>query len=137
VRAGDVVRYVYPTFEESPIHERDLAAVAAHALLTDDLAGRRVDLTGPHSLSHRAMVATIGSVLGRPLRFEEIRPEAAIRAMTAAGLPEAFVTALLARYARHLDRPQHPANSAVATIVDRPALTYAEWVTDNAAAFRN
>jgi uncharacterized protein YbjT (DUF2867 family) len=137
VRAGDVVRYVYPSFEESPIHERDLAAVAAHALLTDELTGRRVDLTGPHSLSHRSMVSIIGSVLGRPLRFAEIPPEAAVRAMTAAGLPAPFVSALMARYARHLDRPQHPANDAVRMILDRPALTYAEWVADNTATFRN
>jgi len=137
IRAGDVVRYVYPTFVESPIHERDLAAVAAHALRTDDLLSTRVDLTGPDSLSHRSMVSIIGTVLGRPLRFEEITPDAAEWAMIRAGLPEPFVTGLLARYARHLDRPQHPANAEVATILDRPALTYAEWVTENADTFRN
>jgi uncharacterized protein YbjT (DUF2867 family) len=137
IRAGDVVRYVYPTFEESPIHERDLAAVAAHALVTDDLLSRRIDLTGPHTLSHRSIVSIIGTVIGRPLRFEEIPPEAAIQAMTRAGLPEPFVTGLMARYARHLDHPQHPANTEVATILDRPALTYAEWVTEHADTFRN
>ena len=137
IRAGDVVRYVYPEFEESPIHERDLAAVAVHALVTDDLLSRRIDLTGPHSLTHRSMVSVIGMVLGRPLRFEEIPPETAVRAMAAAGLPEPFVTGLMARYARHLERPQHPANTEVATILDRPALTYAEWVTENADTFRN
>jgi uncharacterized protein YbjT (DUF2867 family) len=137
VRAGDVVRYVYPEFAESPIHERDLAAVAAHALVTDDLLSRRIDLTGPQTLTHRSIVSIIGTVLGRPLRFEEIPPEAAIRGMTAAGLPEPFVTALMARYAHHLDRPQHPANTEVATILDRPALTYAQWVAEHADTFRN
>jgi hypothetical protein len=56
--------------------------------------------------------------------------------MTAAGLPEAFVTALMQRYARYPDKPQHPVTDAVATILDRPARTYAEWVTENADDFR-
>jgi uncharacterized protein YbjT (DUF2867 family) len=136
IRAGDVVRYVYPGFSESLLHERDLAAVAAHALLGDELTGRRIELTGPHALSHTAMVATIGAVLGRPLRFVEIAPETAIRAMTAAGMPEAFGTALMQRYARYPDKPQHPVTDAVATILHRTARTYTEWVTENAHAFR-
>lgn len=100
------------------------------------LAGQRVELTGPQSLSHEAMVSIIGSVLGRSLRFAEIPPAAAIEGMTAAGLPREFVTALMQRYARHQDKPQHPANGAVAGILGRPARTYAEWVASNAAAFR-
>jgi uncharacterized protein YbjT (DUF2867 family) len=52
VRAGDVVRYPYANFAESLIHERDLAAVAAHALRTDELVGQRPVLTGPQSLTH-------------------------------------------------------------------------------------
>lgn len=136
VRAGDVVRYVYAKFEESPIDERDLAAVAAHALLDGDVDGQRLELTGPRSLSHEAMVSTIGAVIGRALRFEEIPPSAAIERMAAAGMPREFVTGLMDRYARHQDKPQHPANDVVATVLGRPARTYAEWVAANAAAFR-
>jgi uncharacterized protein YbjT (DUF2867 family) len=77
IRAGDVVRYVYATFEESPIHERDLAEAAARALLTDELAGQRLQLTGPQSLTHEQMVAIIGQEIGRPLRYQEIPPRAA------------------------------------------------------------
>jgi uncharacterized protein YbjT (DUF2867 family) len=136
IRSGDVVRYVYAAFQESPIHERDLAEVAAHALLTDDLLGRRIELTGPESLSHAEMVRVIGDVLGRPLRFEEVPPEPAARDMVRRGLPEPFVTALMARYARHLNRPQHPATDEVRRVLGRQARTYAEWVADNAAVFR-
>jgi len=136
VRGGDVVRYVYATFEEAPIDERDLAAVAARALTGDEQDGRRLELTGPQSLSHEAMVSIIGTVLGRPLRFEEIPPAAAIEGMTAAGMPRGFVTALMERYARHQDKPQHPTTGVVATVLGRPASTYAQWVAANAEAFR-
>jgi uncharacterized protein YbjT (DUF2867 family) len=99
IRAGDLVRFPYPTFTEAPVHERDLAAVAARALLSDDVVGRRgrrLQLTGPQALTHAEMVATIGEVLGRPLRYQEIPPQAA-QAMTARGTPEPFVRALMDR----------------------------------------
>jgi uncharacterized protein YbjT (DUF2867 family) len=47
IRAGGVVRGPYPTSTAAPIHEHDIAGVAAHALLTDDLLGQRPILTGP------------------------------------------------------------------------------------------
>jgi len=135
IRAGDVVRYVYAAFEESLIDERDLAAVGARALLSDDLLGRRLMLSGPQSLSHAEMVATIGEVIGRPLRFQEVEPEVLKRGMIANGFSEPFVDALLARYAREVGQAA-PVTGEVAQILGRPARTYAEWVADHAAAFR-
>jgi uncharacterized protein YbjT (DUF2867 family) len=135
IRAGDVVSFVYPAFEESLIDERDLVEVAAYALLKEDLLGRRVVLTGPQSLSHAEMVAVIGDVLGRSLRYQEIRPEAATQGMVARGIPEPFVTALMRRYATHLDQPQHPPTHEVEKILGRPARSFAVWVDDHAAAF--
>jgi len=135
IRAGDVVRYVYAAFEESLLDERDLAAVGARALLSDDLLGRRLMLSGPQSLSHAEMVATIGEVIGRPLRFQEVEPEVLKRGMIANGFAEPFVTALLARYAREVGQAA-PVTGEVERILGRPARTYAEWVADHADAFR-
>src|SRR6266540_6654304 len=135
IRAGDIVRYPYASFAEALIHERDLAEVGARALLTDALVGRRPALTGPQSLTHEQMVAIIGEVLGRPLRYQELPPEVAEQGMVQQGLPEPFVQALLARYARDVGQPA-PVTSEVERILGRPALTYAEWAADHAAAFR-
>ncbi len=136
IRAGDVVRGPYASFAESPIHERDLAAVGVRALLTDDLVGQRVPLTGPQSLTHEAMIAIIGDVIGRPLRYQEIPPEAATQGMVAQGFPQPFVQALMARYARGVGQPAIT-TSEVEKILGRPARTYAEWVADHADAFGN
>jgi uncharacterized protein YbjT (DUF2867 family) len=135
IRAGDVVRGPYATFAEAPIHERDLAEVGAHALLSDDLVGRRLHLTGPLSLTHEEMVATIGGVIGRRLRYQEIPPEAAKQGMIANGFSQPFVDALLARYARGAGQAA-PTTGEVERILGRPARTYAEWVADHADAFR-
>jgi uncharacterized protein YbjT (DUF2867 family) len=139
LRAGDVVRYPYASFAEALIHERDLAEVIAHALGSDALVarrGRRRELTGPQSLTHQQLVATIGEVLGRPLRYQELPPEVAKQGMVQQGIPEAFVQALMARYAREVGQPA-PVTGEVERVLGRPARTYAEWVADHAAAFRN
>ncbi|MGH3326461.1 MAG: NAD(P)H-binding protein [Streptomycetales bacterium] len=136
IRAGDVVRGPYAAFAEAPIHERDLAGVGARALLTDEFVGRRLELTGPQSLTHEEMVAIVGDATGRPLRYQEIPPQAAKQGMVAHGFPEPFVEALMARYARGVGQPA-PVTGEVEAILGRPALTFAEWVTENAAAFRN
>ncbi|WP_371482521.1 NAD(P)H-binding protein [Kitasatospora sp. NBC_00315] len=135
LRAGDVVRYPFGAFQESLVDERDIAEVAAHALLGKLPSGRRLELTGPRSLSHRETVAVLGGVLGRELRFEEIPAGAAADAMIRAGMPAPFVQALMARYARHLDRPQHPATGVVQEILGRPARGYDAWAADHADAF--
>jgi len=139
IGAGDVVRYVYPAFEESSIDERDIAEVAARALRADGdgdgLLGRRLELTGPQSISHATMVATIGEVLGRPLRFEEIAPEDATRGMVRRGIPEPFARALMARYAKGVGRAA-PVTGEVERILGRPARPFAAWVADHAAAFQ-
>ena len=57
-------------------------------------------LTGPRSESHEELVAIIGDVIGRPLRYQEVPPEAFEQAMIQRGLPRPFVEALTARYAR-------------------------------------
>ncbi|MCG5216400.1 NAD(P)H-binding protein [Streptosporangium soli] len=137
IRAGDVVRYVHARFRESVLDERDLAEVAARALLTDELVGRRLELTGPQSLSHEEMVAVIAAALGRPLRFEERTPEAAAQHLVDNGLPEPWAHALMARYARYVGGEQHPVTGEVDKILGRPARTYADWVADHLAAFRN
>lgn len=137
ISGGDVVRYVYPGFTESPIHEQDIAAVAAHALLTDELVGQRVELTGPQSLTHEEMVAIIGDVIGRRLRYQGLTPQEATARMVDHGFPEPFVAALMARYAKHAAAPQFPPTGDVEKVLGRPAFTYAQWVADHAAAFQN
>lgn len=135
IRAGDIVRYPYAAFEESPIDEQDLAEIITRALLTDELVDRRLELTGPQSLTHSEMVAIIGDAIGRPLRYQEISPEAAKQGMVEHGAPEPFVEALMARYARDVGRPA-PLTGDVEKILGRPARTFAQWATEHTDAFR-
>jgi uncharacterized protein YbjT (DUF2867 family) len=132
IRAGDVVRGPYAGFQEALIHERDLAAVAARALLTDQIVNERLELTGPQALTHAESVAIIGEAIGRPLRYQEVPAEAAARGMVAGGLPRAFVEALMARYARG---GEARVTGDVERVLGRPALTFAQWAAEHAAEF--
>lgn len=134
IRAGDVVRGPYAAFAEPPIHEADLAEVGARLLLTAEAAGQKLSLTGPQSLSHEELVTVIGDVIGRPLRYQEIPPEAFAQGMNQHGIPQPFAEALMARYARGVG-PAEVATDAVERILGRPARTFAEWVADHAASF--
>jgi uncharacterized protein YbjT (DUF2867 family) len=73
ILAGDVVNGPYATASTAPIAETDIAAVAAEALLTDEVVGQKIPLTGPQALTNAELVETIGSVLHRPLRYRDSR----------------------------------------------------------------
>ena len=141
VRAGDVVRWPYPGAVTSPIHERDVAAVAVRALLEGGHAGAKYILTGPQSLTQREQVRTIGDAIGRPLRFEEIPPEAARREM-ATIMPASIADMLLdawqnVEYAGSatVEKPA-PVTSTVAEITGVPAHSFHDWAVDHAVEFQ-
>ncbi|MER7453461.1 NAD(P)H-binding protein [Nocardia beijingensis] len=133
---GDVVRGAYGSAATSPIHERDIAAVAIRALAEDAHAGRRYLLTGPTSLNQYEKVRILGEVTGRELSFAEIAPEQVRAAMTAQGLPEKIPDRLLGSLADHVRRPG-PTTDTVAELLGRPALDFTTWAAEHASAFRN
>jgi uncharacterized protein YbjT (DUF2867 family) len=135
IRAGDVVRWPYLAAPTAPIDERDIAAVAVRALCEDGHAGAEYVLTGPQSLSQLEQISTIGSVIGRSLRIEEITPDEARRELLRIG-PLPAVNMLLNAWAAAIGQPAH-VTSTVAEITGRPARTLVEWTTENAAEFRS
>jgi uncharacterized protein YbjT (DUF2867 family) len=132
LRAGNVVRAPYAGFAEALTHEGDLSAVLAEVLLDDSWEGQRLAVTGAEALTQAQLVAVIGEVLGLSLHFQEIPVDAAVRAMTANGLPEAFAVALMERYARG---GADIVTDTVERVLGRPARTFAEWVDEHRAAF--
>lgn len=136
ISAGDAVRGPYAAARSAPIHERDIAAVAAKALLTDALLGARPLLSGPESLTHPEMVRQIGEATGLPARFEEITPEEARAEMLARPyMREGLADVLLRLRADAVDHPAEP-SPEVERITGRPARTFAEWAADHADDFR-
>lgn len=61
----------------TPVHEVDIADVAAAALMDDRHAGKAYNLAGPEALTHRDQIAAIAAAIGEPLRVDEVEPEEA------------------------------------------------------------
>ena len=136
LRAGDVVGGPYAAASAAPIVETDIAAVAAQALLTDELVGQRIPLTGPQAFTNSELVETIGTVLGRPLRYLEVPPDVVRQRFIGLGLGAEFADAYAAMLADALDKPALVTRE-VEKITGRPATSFAQWVSDHRDLFTN
>jgi uncharacterized protein YbjT (DUF2867 family) len=134
IKAGDVVRGAYGQAATSPIHENDIAAVAVQALRGGVHKGSVYTLTGPRSLDQFEKVRLIGAAIGRTLSFQELAPEQVRQGMLAQGLPEEIPARLLGSLADYANNPG-PTTNTVEELLGRPALTFADWARDHAAAF--
>jgi uncharacterized protein YbjT (DUF2867 family) len=134
VRAGDVVGGPFAAASAAPIVETDIAAVAAQALLTDELVGQRIPLTGPQAFTNSELVETIGTVLGRPLRYLEVPADVVRQRFIGLGLGAEFADAYTAMLADALDKPALVTRE-VEKITGRPATTFAQWVTEHRNLF--
>jgi uncharacterized protein YbjT (DUF2867 family) len=136
IRAGDVVAGPYAAASTAPIVETDISGVAAHALLTDELVGQRLPLTGPRAFTNSELVGVIGGVLGRTLQYREI-PTAAVRQrFIELGFGPGFADAYIAMLGATLDRPALVTPDAE-KILGRPSLSFAHWVSEHRGVFDN
>ncbi|WP_246364393.1 alcohol dehydrogenase catalytic domain-containing protein [Nonomuraea rhodomycinica] len=129
VRTG-VVRQPYGDTVLSPVHERDVAAVAVRALLDGGHHGAVHTLTGPRPLTRREQARVIGAAIGRPVRWEEEPVEEARSRLLGLGWPEPAVDGML----RGLAEPG-PATGTVEEVTGAPARTFETWASEHAADF--
>jgi uncharacterized protein YbjT (DUF2867 family) len=135
IRSTEVVYGPFAGATTAPIHEADIAAVAVAALTTDGHAGAKYPITGPESLTQADQVKIIGEVIGRPLRYEEIPPEAA-REQMAGRFPASVIDTLLSFYASSVGQPARRTDGVVEQVLGRPPKTFREWVIDHVDDFR-
>jgi uncharacterized protein YbjT (DUF2867 family) len=134
IQAGDVVSGPFATASTAVIVDRDISAVAAQALLTDELVGQKIPLTGPQALTNTEMVEIIGSVLGRPLQYQEVPAELVRQRFIGLGFPAEFANAYIAFLSATVDKPALVTHE-VDKILGRPAESFASWVADHRALF--
>ncbi len=134
LRAGDVVGGPYAEASSAPIVESDISAVAARALLTDDLVGQRIPMTGPEAFTNAELAGVIGEVLGRPLQYFEAPAEMVRQRFIGLGLGAEFADAYIAMQADTLDKPALVTHD-VEKILGRPATPFAQWVSEHRDLF--
>ncbi|MDT0447387.1 SDR family oxidoreductase [Streptomyces johnsoniae] len=157
IRSARVVHEPFPEVPWYPVHEADIADVAAEALLTDRHTGAAHTLNGPELLTREEQVAAIAAALGEDIELVRVTPaEARERYLAQGGFAADNADFLLGftDYSGQAADPaegpaegpaadpaeaQEPAPAAkVPTAADatgRPARTFADWARDHAADF--
>ena len=105
----------------SLVDARDVASVAAILLTKDGHDGKTYDVTGPEALSNQEIAGILTRELGRTIRFLPVSENDAARAMTAAGLPDWLVNALLELYASQKVGEAEAIAPTVKQLTGRPA----------------
>ena len=136
IRAGDVVTGPFATASTAPIVDSDISAVAAEALLTDKLVGRKIPLTGPQAFTNAELVQIIGTVLSRPMHYQEVPAELMRERFLGLGFTPEFADAYIAFLEATVSKPALVTHE-VEKILGRPAETFAEVVAANRALFTN
>jgi uncharacterized protein YbjT (DUF2867 family) len=134
IRGGDIVGGPFADASSAPIDESDIAAVAARALLNDDLVSLKIPLTGPEAFTNSELVEIIGTTLGRPLTYREVPSDVVRQRFIDIGLGAEFADAYTAMLAETLDKPALVTHE-VEKIVGRPATTFDRWVSQHRDLF--
>jgi uncharacterized protein YbjT (DUF2867 family) len=128
-----IVRLPFPESQQAPIDERDISAVAVRALVSRELDGEAIVLTGPESLTQRQQIESISDVLARPIGIEAISAEEA-RLWLGKMLPPSYAELLVAQWRDEVGVVSQVTRN-VERVLGRPATNYKTWVQRNAGSF--
>jgi uncharacterized protein YbjT (DUF2867 family) len=117
------------------IDPADIGAVAAKALTSAGHEGKGYTLTGPESMNAAQYAAVLSTVLGKPVKFVDVPPEAARDAILKAGIPPAYVDAILDLYAAMKAGRADVVTDTVEKVTGKRAGTFEAWARRNAAGF--
>ncbi|WP_043625888.1 NAD(P)H-binding protein [Nonomuraea candida] len=147
IRAERVVREPLPDLAWYPVHEQDIADVAAAALLEDGHQGAAYTLNGPELISRRAQVAAIAEAIGQDIRLEVVTPAQARELYLAQGGFAAENADFLTGFEDYSGEEADPSAAAefdpamlgpmptAADVTGKPARPFTEWARDHAPDF--
>lgn len=134
LRAGDVIHDAFGDVAVAMIDPADLAAVALNALVTDELEGRSLRLSGPEAIHPADRVRILGAALGRELRFEPWSNEQAREEMSAS-MPAQYVDAFFSFFVDGtID--ETTVLPTVREVLGRQPRSFEQWVEANVGSFR-
>ncbi|WP_024934106.1 NmrA family NAD(P)-binding protein [Actinomadura welshii] len=133
IRAEGIVREPYD-FPSALVHEADIGAVAAVALLDEGHAGRAYNLTGPEALTPRERVAILSRAIGRDIGFARLTHEQAVDRLMATGVSREDAEYVIGWYSAS-DAASKTVDDTVERVTGRPAHTFAQWAAEHAERF--
>lgn len=135
VRTGQPVRNMMGPGAQGVVDPRDVAEIAAAALLDARHAGRTYTLTGPEAITPRQQVAALAEVLGRPVELHDLTREETREMLLASGREADHADAILGSIEFVTEGGNAIVTDDVREVLGRPPRTYREWAQDHKAAF--
>jgi NAD(P)H dehydrogenase (quinone) len=114
----------------------DIAAVGVAVLGGSGHESKTHVLTGGEPLALAEVAERIGGAIGKPVRYVDVPVEAAVQGMTGAGMPEWLARDLGELMAFFATGAGAAVSPAVEQVTGRKPRTFADFLVDNAGAFR-
>lgn len=139
IRTDGVVCQCIGDAKMSMVDTRDIAEVATAVLTSDNHLGKTYELTGPEALSYSDAVEKLGAVVGRPVRYQHIEPEAYEQLLIGGGVPPWLASEMKNVYGRGYYRSGRGAQvtSTVADLLGQRPRSFDDFVQAYADQFRS
>ncbi|MEM1203137.1 MAG: NAD(P)H-binding protein [Acidobacteriota bacterium] len=118
------------------IDSRDVAAVAAKALLEPGHDGATYTLTGPELVSLADIAGILSEVAGRPIGYQHLTDEQWVQGAAAMGQPEEVAHATLALISKTRDGHAEDLTDDVVRVTGREPRTFETFARDHQDAIR-
>ena len=118
------------TAKVSFIDARDIAAVAAKLLTSDQFARQAFELTGPAAVDHTEVAQALSKVSGKTIAYEEITPEQLKKSLLAGGVPEDYADLLNIIFSYLRQGYNAGVNDSVKQITGKDPISLASYAQD-------
>jgi len=120
----------------SLVDTRDIATVAARALTESGHEGKAYDITGPEALSFSEIARKIGAATGKNVRYVDVSPDDARKAMLGMGMKDWMVDAMMALYGVFSAGRAAAVTNVVPRVTGVPARSFDHFATEHAHIFK-
>lgn len=118
------------------VDTRDIASVARTVLTEPGHTGKTYVLTGPESLTHADMAATLAAVLDKEVRYVDLTPDQYEQTLLGYGLPEPLAEDIRVLYGEIFRSGGGDfVTTHVRDVTGRAPRSFEEFVRDHATAF--
>ncbi|WP_405061290.1 NAD(P)H-binding protein [Kribbella sp. NBC_01505] len=135
IQAGQPVPNLTGSGRHAFVDPRDVAAVAAEALLSSDHDGQVYTLSGPEFLSVPDQVAQLSEVIGRTVAVVDVPIEVAAEQMRAAGVDELIVSTMVNGSELIRSGGERTLTTDVERVLGRPAGSFRGWLETHRELF--
>lgn len=135
IQAQNTIALPVGDAKTSFIDVRDISAVAARLLATDEWNNRAFNLTGPEAIDHAQVAKAISEVSGRPIAFVDAAPADLKQGLLGAGLSEAYADFLLLIFGYLKAGYNAAATGEVKAILGREPIGFQDYARDHRGAW--